>query len=193
MLRFRLALAVLLSLLWACGGEDPPPDHRPNVTGTYEVTGTARFVEGGEETTGPMQDTLNIVKDDSSLMEGRGVRLHLEALKCGALALMDGEQSFIVQDSPPCSLPSSDDCAITLTFREGTGRKLANGDLQASLRARLDATCPGGGRGVAAYYLEMTGEGTGQSLPGQHEQALTDTAPAGLAEAVERLTRTLQP
>lgn len=193
MLRFRLALSVLLPSLWACGGEEPQPDHRPNVVGTYEVTGTTRFVEGGEETSGSMQDTLRIARDDASPMGNRGVSLHLEALKCGALAVMDGERSFTVQDSPPCPLPSNDDCTLTLTFREGTGEKLANGDLQVSLRARLDATCPGGGRGVANLYLEMTGEGTGQSLPGQPVRALRNTAPAGLAEAVERLTRSLQP
>ncbi|WP_164011529.1 hypothetical protein [Pyxidicoccus trucidator] len=210
MMRSRLLVAVIaLSALTACGGDeneeggdtknDPPAqqeDHRANVTGSYTLTGTMRFVVNGESETGNVQDTLDIEKDTASASKA-SLNLDIGSMGCGPRASMSGERSFTVR-ATTCPMPPNNGCTWTLEFTQGTGLMNAGGSLQTSLQGTLTGRCSAG-TAKADFFMDLSGPRNGQSLPDTRVDALTGArpsetggTPAVLRAAMQQLASSVQ-
>ncbi len=199
-MRSRLLVAVLLSALAACGGDDddegdndddgPTQDHRSNMTGSYDVTGTMSLTLNGETDTGEVVDGLDI-KNDTTSSSKAALRLTVESLGCGPRATMSSERAFTV-NATTCSLPASGNgCTNSMKFTQGNGSKPSGGALQASIKGQLVVQC-GTASASADFAMEMSGTRTGESLPGTREDALTGAVPSGLRATLDRLAATAQ-
>jgi hypothetical protein len=198
MIKTHVLVAVVLSALTACGGDenegggDDAPvevDQRSHMTGTYPVTGTLTMVVDGKSDVSQVQDTLRITNDKTSTSKA-ALRLDINSLGCGPRASMNGPRNFSVSKTQ-CPMPSENGCTYSMTYTGGHGSKEADGTLQTSLQGQITIDC--GSRGLTVdVVMVMSGSRTGQSLPGSREDALTGTAPLTLRDAVERLTRSAQ-
>ncbi|WP_164001151.1 hypothetical protein [Pyxidicoccus caerfyrddinensis] len=193
MTKTHVLVAVVLSALTACGGDEnddgnptPPAetDSRPNMTGSYAVSGTMTVSGNGSSDTTQVRDTVRIANDTTSTSKA-ALRLDVASLGCGPRARMSAEKAFTVA-STSCPLPPENGCTYTLEYSKGNGHRDGNGTLFVTLQGQLTARC-GGGTAAAAISMELTGSRTGQSRPGTREDALTGTAPTSLRATMDRL------
>lgn len=200
MTKTHVLVAVVLSALTACGGDESDeggdtspeptvqPDHRKNVTGSYPVTGTMTLVINGESDVAQVQDTLSIANSRVSSSKA-ALLLHIASLGCGPRAWMTGERTFDASETT-CPLPAPQQgCTASLKYTQGSGQRDAGGTLQTSLAGKISVEC-GGPAVVGDVSLELSGSRTGQALPDAHGGALKNTAPVSLHSALERLALT---
>lgn len=203
MLRSRLLMAVALLALSACGESDskspeepgyvePPddnqPDHRPNVTGTYDVTGTLGTELNGRTDFTPIRDVVRI--DATHSVRSR-VHVHLNDMNCGTgiLATMTSETTFTINEGS-CPLPPESGCTSTVRFNAGSGSRPVNGALQLGLQGQLEVRC-GSQSASARLSLDVSGSHTGQDLPDTQAQVLARRS--DLASALRRREEDVRP
>lgn|GEM_PF-1895064 len=184
MQRSRVLMAVALLVLSACGEGvsespeepghvEPPggnqPDHRPNVVGTYEVTGTMGIVLNGQTDVTSIQDVVRI--EAAARSPGR-VQIHLGEMSCGdgIRATMTGETTFSVNEGT-CPIPAEPGCTARALFNGGSGSHPLNGALQLGLRGQLEVRC-GTQSASAPLSIDVAGSRTGQALPDTRAQVL---------------------
>jgi hypothetical protein len=197
-MRSRLLVAVLMSALAACGGDDDDDDeggnggndntadHRSNMTGGYDLTGTIELVINGQTNSTPMQDKLDI-KNDTGSNSKTALRLTVASVGCGPRATMNGERSFTVVATSCPMPPPQEGCTGSMDFDQGSASKPSGGSLQGTLKGKMVVKC-GPASASGDFTITMTGKPTGQSLPGTREDALTGGISTGLSAALDQVT-----
>ncbi|QSQ21024.1 hypothetical protein JY651_38390 [Pyxidicoccus parkwayensis] len=200
MMKTHLLVAVMLSALTACGGDEnedsgnevPAPseqtDNRKNVTGSYAVTGTLTLTANGKSDVSQVQDTLRITNDTTSASKA-ALLLHIASLGCGPKATMTGERTFNPSNTK-CPMPPQQDCTASLTYTRGIGKKEEGGALQTSLYGKIDLNCGSRGSATVDVSMVMSGSRTGESLPDMPGDALKGTTSVTLSEALEQVALT---
>ncbi|MFY2559297.1 hypothetical protein ACN469_16815 [Corallococcus terminator] len=196
-------MAVALLALSACGGSDSEsleepghverpgdnqPDHRPNVAGTYDVTGTMSIVVNGQT---DVTSILDVFRIEAPARSPSRVQLHLGEMNCGTgiRATMTGETTFSVNEGE-CPLPPEDGCTSRFSINGGSGSRPLNGSLQLGLRGQLELRC--GTRSASApVSIDVSGSRTGQALPDTRAQVLI--LRADLASTLRRLADDVRP
>ncbi|NVJ22421.1 hypothetical protein HUW62_14455 [Myxococcus sp. AM011] len=203
MLRSRVLMAVALLALSACGDSDsqspeepghvePPgdnqPDHRPNVAGTYDVTGTMSIVLNGQT---DVSSILDVVRIEAPARNPGRVQIHLGGMDCGAgiRATMTGETTFSVNEGE-CPLPPEAGCTSSFRINGGSGTHPMNGALQLGLRGQLEVRC-GTQSASAPVSIDVSGSRTGQALPDTRAQVLI--LGADLATTVRQFADDIRP
>jgi hypothetical protein len=157
-------VAVLLSTLCACGGEEQeqendPPDRRQNVTGSYALSGTSRASEPEGPTSHPMEESLRIANDGAT---GSRLLLTFERWGCDLPARMDGDTRFLVEPSF-CMLQPNSGCTAFIDYSGGRGsRSSSEAPLQVSLEGRFFVECEGGSEIITDVFFDLTGPRTGE-------------------------------
>lgn len=203
MLRSRVVMAVALLALSACGESDSesleepghverpgdnPPDHRPNVAGTYDVTGTMSIVLNGQT---DVTSILDVVRIEAPARAPSRVQLHLGSMDCGAgiRATMTGETSFTINEGE-CPLPPEAGCTSRLRINGGSGAHPLNGALQLGLQGQLELRC-GTQSASAPVSIDVAGSRTGQTLQDTRAQVLI--LGADMATTARRLADDIRP
>jgi hypothetical protein len=183
---FRALMPMLLAALVACGPEDepsrpspvppPPTDTRPHVTGSYEVTGTIRFVLDGQSDTRAFRDVLRLSNRTGSIS---ALQLTIDSFGCGPRGKMTGEKTFSIE-ATTCPFPPEGSCTLSMTFDtgSGSGSQGSPSRLQLSTQGKLVTVCSGGTRS-GDLFIEMSGPRSGQAMP---EAGLEVLASPGAAE-----------
>jgi len=159
--QFRTLMPVLLATLVACGPEDesarpsgpgasepvipskpvppPPTDTRPNVTGSYEVTGTIRFVLDGQPDTRAFRDVLRLSNRTGSIS---ALQLTIDSFGCGPRGEMTGEKTFSIE-ATTCPFSPEGSCTLSMTFDTGSGSASQGSPsgLQLSTQGKLVTVC----------------------------------------------------
>lgn len=171
-MRMRMLLASALLVLGGCGdgdkegdeGDDTTTDHRSNVTGAYESTGTLSATLNGETQTGEMDDTVRISEASGSKT---ALSLRSESLTCNQdlRATMTGENTFSISEGSCSVFDEESNCTVDLSVTSGRGSREPNGPLQLTLQGTFTVRClplPV----VGDFTMLLTGTRTGaESLP----------------------------
>lgn len=170
-MNMRVVAAALLLGLGGCGddangddGEDTTVDHRANVVGEYDATGSLVVVYAGQRQTAEASDSMSISAEPGSKT---ALRIHSEYITCdggGVPATMTGENTFSVGEVTCVATEALGECDGQLFVKAGTGSRDASGTLQLTMRGDFVVTClPLPIQGT--FTLELTGTRTGQFLP----------------------------
>ncbi|NTX05522.1 MULTISPECIES: hypothetical protein [Myxococcus] len=172
-MRMRMLLASALLVLGGCGGDDDKEgddgddtttDHRSNVTGAYESTGTLSATFNGETQTGELDDTVRISEASGSKT---ALSLRSESLTCDRdlRATMTGENTFFISEGACSVFDEESKCTADLSVTSGRGSREPNGPLQLTLQGKFTVRCSPLPI-VGDFTLLLTGTRTGaEALP----------------------------
>ncbi|MFY2556308.1 hypothetical protein ACN469_01585 [Corallococcus terminator] len=183
-MRMRMLLASALLVLGGCGDDDAEgdgdqdttTDHRSNVTGAYESTGTLSATLNGQTENGELEDTVRISAASGSK---KALSIRSESITCAQdlRATMTGENTFSISEGSCEVFVEQLNCTANLSVTSGRGSRATNGPLQLSLEGKFTVTCiplPV----VGDFTLLLTGTRTGaESLPGVETRQLHVTQP----------------
>ena len=184
MMRMRMLLASALLVLGGCGdddaegdgSEDTTTDHRSNVTGAYDSTGTLSASLNGQTENVELEDTVRIAAASGSKT---ALSIRSESVTCAQdlRATMTGENTFSVSEGSCEVFIEENNCTANLSVTSGRGSRATNGPLQLTLEGKFTLTClplPV----VGDFSLLLTGTRTGaESLPDVEALRLPVTRP----------------
>ncbi len=185
MMRMRMLLASALLVLGGCGdddaegggGEDNTTDHRSNVTGAYDSTGTLSATLNGQTQNGELEDTVRISAASGSKT---ALTIRSESLTCDQdlRATMTGENTFSTSEGSCEVFVEESNCTATLSVTSGRGSRATNGPLQLTLEGKFTVGDCFPLPVVGDFTLVLTGTRTGaESLPGVETRFLHVTQP----------------
>jgi hypothetical protein len=164
---------LVVSLVVGLCGCDP----RRDFAGTYEVSGLLTTRSGGSANAIPVDNAQLVVVADALDSD----KLYLD-FDCGLSGTMDDAESFKV-DTKRCPSYMDEDCEITWTFKEGTGRRVEEGSkLEFNLSGSIQWRCYDGTAGQVGFAFALLGTRLGEGLA-------QSSAQSALRSALERELR----
>lgn len=167
------ALLVVSLVVGLCACGDP----RRDFAGTYAVSGFLTTGSGGSANAIPVENAQLVVVADALDSD----KLYLD-FDCGLSGTLDDSESFQV-DTKRCPSYMDEDCEITWTFNNGSGRRVEEGSkLELNLAGSIQWRCYDGTAGQVGFAFALLGnrQGEGSGQPG---------AQSALRSALERELR----